>query len=64
MFCKKVYRSSIHKKSILIDSCLHVHINVHVCVYDQYCTWMARVELWMLSLPKAKLTPINLPLPP
>ena len=44
MFCKKVYRSSIHKKSILIDSCLHVHINVHVCVYDQYCTWMAQVS--------------------
>ena len=23
---------------------MHVHINVHVCVYDQYCTWMAQVS--------------------
>ena len=42
MFCKKVYRSSIQKKTIEIDSCLHVHVNVHV--YDQYCTWMAQVS--------------------
>ena len=60
-FAKKFTEVQYTKKAFKF---LHVHINVHVCVYDQYCTWMARVELWMLSLPKAKLTPINLPLPP
>ena len=44
MFCNFFYRSSIQKKSILIDSWWQLHGNVHVYVYDQHCTCMAQVS--------------------
>ena len=46
MFCKKVYRSSIHKRAfklILVCMCMLMCMCMFN-VYDQYCTCMAQVS--------------------
>ena len=62
MFCKKNYRSSVQKKAFkVILVCMCMLMCMCMCMISTVPAW---VELWLLSLPQARLTPSNYHLPP